>query len=123
MIVKIYNKKFLVVHGDQIRGGTYGLPLYGLLQRMLRWATSMSEHWDYLVCGHWHIIAEMEQNDQTLFVGGTFISDDDYTLRQYGWNACPKQWFLLIHPRQGISVRRTINLINASEKNGNGGVK
>ncbi|NMB92266.1 MAG: hypothetical protein GYA31_01395 [Parcubacteria group bacterium] len=114
-IVKIYNKKFLLAHGDQIRGGTYGIPLYGLLQRMLRWATSMPEMWDYFFCGHWHVVSEIEQNNQVLYVGGTFVSDDEYTLRQYGWNACTKQVLLFIHPRQGISARYKINLLNAKK--------
>jgi len=114
-IIQIYNKKFLLAHGDQIRGGTYGIPLYGLLQRMLRWATSMPESWDYFFCGHWHVVAEIEQNNQTLYVGGTFVSDDDYTLRQYGWNACTKQVLVLIHPRQGITARYKINLLNAKK--------
>lgn len=110
-LLTIQNKIFLIAHGDQVRGGSYGIPLYALLQRMLRWSTSMPKKWDYFFCGHWHTIAEMEQNGQELFVGGTFISDDEYTLRAYGWNATPKQWFMLVHPKKGITVRRAINLL------------
>jgi predicted phosphodiesterase len=121
-IVKIYNKRFLIAHGDQVRGGTYGIPLYSLLQRMLRWATAMPEPWEYFFCGHWHTIAEIEQNGQVLYVGGTFVSDDEYTLRQYGWNACTKQVLAFVHPQQGITARYKINLLNAKKivkQNGN----
>lgn len=110
LVANICGWRFLLTHGDQVRGGSYGIPLYALLQRMLRWATALPQKWDYLVVGHWHTLAEIEQNKQELFVGGTFVSDDDYVLRQYGWNSSTKQWFFLVHPNWGVTVRRPISL-------------
>jgi len=111
-VVSIFKWKFLLAHGDQIRGGSYNIPLYGLLQRMLRWATSMSFKWNFLSVGHWHTFAHIEQNDQELFVNGTLVSDDEYVRKNYGWNASTSQTLFGVHPRQGVCWVRKINLKN-----------
>jgi len=109
-IVKIWNWKFLLAHGDQVRGGSYGIPLYALLQRMLRWATSMPFRWDALCVGHWHNFAYLEQNQQFLIVNGTLVSDDEYIRKSYGWNASTSQTLFSVHPKQGITWLYRINL-------------
>ena len=102
-VVNIFDWKFLLVHGDQVRGGSYGIPLYALLQRMLRWATAMPFRWDYLTSGHWHNFAYLEQNGQMLIVNGTLVSDDEYVRKSYGWNASTSQTMFSVHPRKGIT--------------------
>lgn len=109
-IVKIFNTRFLIAHGDQVRGGTYGIPLYALLQRMLRWATSMTESWDVLSVGHWHCYGHIEQNSQELIVNGTLVSDDEYVRRQYGWNSSTLQVMFGVHPRKGITWQYRLKL-------------
>lgn len=102
-VVDILGWKFLLTHGDQVRGGSYGIPLYALLQRMLRWATAMPFHWDFLAVGHWHNFAYLEQNGQSLIVNGTLVSDDEYVRKSYGWNASTSQTLCSVHPKQGIT--------------------
>lgn len=113
-IVSIQNLKCLLTHGDQVRGGTYGIPLYALLQRMLRWATALPEKWDVWCCGHWHHYSHLEQNSQELIVNGTLVSDDEYVRRTYGWNASTIQVLFGVHPRKGITwtYRLKLNLPN-----------
>lgn len=101
--VKISNTKFLLAHGDQVRGGSYAIPLYALLQRMLRWATAMPGEWDVLCVGHWHNFAFLEQNNQFLIVNGTLVSDDEYVRKTYGWNSSTSQILFSVHPRKGIT--------------------
>ena len=102
-VVEIMGWRFLLAHGDQVRGGSYGIPLYALLQRMLRWAGSLPERWDCLCVGHWHSFAHLEQNEQELIVNGTLVSDDEYVRRTYGWNASTLQVMFGVHPRKGIT--------------------
>ncbi|MEM5871471.1 MAG: Myb-like DNA-binding domain-containing protein [Candidatus Aenigmatarchaeota archaeon] len=102
-VVQIFNTKFLLAHGDQVRGGSYGIPLYALLQRMLRWATAMPFTWDVLCVGHWHNFAYLEQNRQFLIVNGTLVSDDEYVRKTYGWNSSTSQTLFSVHPKQGIT--------------------
>ncbi len=108
--VKIFNTNFLLAHGDQVRGGSYGIPLYALLQRMLRWATAMPVEWNVLTVGHWHNFAYLEQNSQMLVVNGTLVSDDEYVRKTYGWNASTSQTLFSVHPKQGITWLYKLNL-------------
>lgn len=114
-VVNIWDWKFLLAHGDQVRGGSYGIPLYALLQRMLRWATAMPFQWNTLCVGHWHNFAYLEQNQQFLIVNGTLVSDDEYVRKSYGWNASTSQTLFSVHPRQCITWLYKLNLLD--EKN------
>jgi len=109
-IVDILGWKFLLAHGDQVRGGSYGIPLYALLQRMLRWATSMPFKWDFLVVGHWHNFAYLCQNNQYLIVNGTLVSDDEYVRKSYGWNASTSQILCSVHKKQGLTWTYNLKL-------------
>ena len=109
-IVDILGWKFLLAHGDQVRGGSYGIPLYALLQRMLRWATSMPFKWDFLVVGHWHNFAYLCQNNQYLLVNGTLVSDDEYVRKSYGWNASTSQVLCSVHKRKGLTWTYNLKL-------------
>jgi hypothetical protein len=109
-IVDILGTKFLIVHGDQVRGGSYGIPLYALLTRMLRWGTSFEEKWDVLSVAHWHCYSHLEQNGQELIVNGTLVSDDEFVRRTYGWNSSTLQVMFGVHPRKGITWEYRIKL-------------
>ncbi|MEM5784983.1 MAG: metallophosphoesterase [Candidatus Aenigmatarchaeota archaeon] len=108
-IADVFGWKFLLAHGDQVRGGSYNIPLYALLQRMLRWATSIAG-WNYMVVGHWHCYAHLEQNGQELLVNGSLVSDDEYVRRRYGWNTSTLQVVGSVHPRKGITWTYRIKL-------------
>lgn len=108
-IVNVRGTKFLLTHGDQVKGGSYGIPLYALLARMLRWATSIPEHWDVLCVGHWHCFGDVDQNSQELIVNGTLVSDDEYVRKAFGWNGSTKQVFFSVHDKQGITWLRKLN--------------
>jgi len=111
-IVNIYNWKFLLVHGDQVRGGSYNIPLYALLQKMLRWATSFMEKWNFMICGHWHNYGHLQQNNQELIVNGTLVSDDEFVRREYGWECSTLQVMFSVHPRKGITWVHRLKLLN-----------
>lgn len=110
-IVDIQGTKFLLTHGDQVKGGSYGIPLYALLSRMLRWATSIPQKWDVLVVGHWHCYGNVDQNGQELFVNGTLVSDDEYVRKSYGWNGSTIQILFSVHKRKGITWRYQLKLL------------
>jgi len=110
-IADIMGKKFLLVHGDQMRGGgSHGVPLYGLTQRMMKWSDSMEEHWDVMVCGHWHHCAAIDQNTKELFVNGTAVTDDEYIKANYGNMASCAWWYFHVHPRKGITARYKLHM-------------
>ena len=110
-VAEIQGWKYLLAHGDQVRGGSYNIPLYALLQRMLRWATAMLSNWNVLCVGHWHSYAHIEQNQQELVVNGTLVSDDEYVRKTYGWNASTSQVLFGVHKRHQIAWMRKIDLL------------
>jgi predicted phosphodiesterase len=110
-LVKIFKYRFLLAHGDQVRGGSYNIPLYALLQRMLRWATAMPFSWNVLCVGHWHNFAYLEQNAQFLLVNGTLVSDDEYIRKMNGWNASTSQILFSVHPNRGITWLYQLKLL------------
>lgn len=110
-VAMIKGHSFLMAHGDQVRGGSYGIPLYALLQRMLRWGTSMPIKWEYLCVGHWHTFGNVEQNGQELFVNGTLVSDDEFVRKTYGWNSSTSQILVGVHHSRGVTWRYKLNLL------------
>jgi hypothetical protein len=115
-LVKIFKWNYLIVHGDQVKGGSYGIPLYALLQRMLRWATSMPFHWDVLSVAHWHCFGHIEQNHQELFVNGTLVSDDEFVRKNYGWDSSTSQILFGVHKHRKVTWTYKVNLLDIGEK-------
>lgn len=85
-IVKIFNWKFLLIHGDQIRMWM-NLPFYGMTQKGMRWQGSIKERWDYLNLGHFHTPINFVWNNFEVIANGTFLSGDDWAQRELGMNS------------------------------------
>jgi len=52
----------------------------------------------------------MRWNDLTIFVNGSWITDDEYAEEQLGVASVPEQLLLGIHPVYGVSFRHVIKL-------------
>lgn len=100
--------KFILVHGDTIRMH-YQLPYYGITTRAMRWLGSLGD-FDYLCLGHFHTYAVLDWNNITIFMNGTFLSDDDWTKQRLGLKSSICQMLLGVHQRVGVSFARKILL-------------
>lgn len=108
--VRIWQKTFLLVHGDQIKMWM-NIPWYGITQRAMRWQGSLpGDKFHYMVLGHFHIISEFQWNDVGVFVNGCFVTDDQWVLKQIGMQSTATQWAFGVHPRKGVSWRYQIHL-------------
>jgi len=108
-VIKIKNHGFLLVHGGQIRGWL-GIPFYGLIQSLMRWTGSLKEKFEYMLCGHFHVIASQDWNNKEILTNGTFVTDDDYALEVLKMASSPKQWFFGVHKDHGITWRYKVDL-------------
>jgi len=111
---KIYDWKFLLIHGHQIKM-QLNIPHYGVTNKGMRWQGSMG-NFDYLLMGHFHSAQMAEWNNWEYFMNGTFSTDDEFSQEVIGLMGSPKQLFFGVHPRKGVTWRYKINLDINNEK-------
>ena len=112
-IFKIYDWKFLLVHGHQIKMAM-NVPHYGITSKGMRWQGSMG-HFDYLILGHFHVAQYCEWNEWEYMMNGTFSTDDEFSQEVIGLMGSSKQLFFGMHPRKGITWRYKINLVDGKK--------
>lgn len=114
-IAEVRGWKFLLIHGDAIPAGSYGVPLYGVIQRLMRYNSGgVAEPFDYLVLGHFHTYANLDWNDKEVFLNGTFVSDDEWVRKKMGLASSTCQIVFGVHERRGVTFRYKIRLKNAN---------
>lgn len=104
----VLGKKFVLVHGDKIPS-TWSIPFYGITTRSMRWQGSIGDY-EYLCLGHFHTYNMLEVSNRTVFMNGTFLSDDEWTIKTLGWTSSVCQMLLGVHPKRGVSFVRRIAL-------------
>lgn len=103
MVVKVAKTKFLIEHGDTIRGSQYGTPWYALLRMAMRRAkhamAGRGEHFDVFAIGHFHT-SKFDDADGLMVNGaltGTIEYDEDNAR-----SAGPTQNAFMVSPSHGI---------------------
>lgn len=101
----IGEKRALLFHGDQIRGGFAGMPWYGFSKKVQGWANgAVNEEFDYAVCGHWHQPTSFVLNKKRVWVNGSTESDNTYAQEQLAAAGRPSQWLMFAHPKRGVTA-------------------
>lgn len=108
-LVNIENHGFLLNHGNGVKM-YQNIPWYGLVQRCMRWAGSMSQSFDYMIVGHFHTNGEQEWNDKIIFMNGTAVTDDKFGLEFLGLSSSNNMWLFGVSKDKGIEYRSKINL-------------
>ena len=98
----IGNLRTLLFHGDQIRGGFAGFPLYGLAKKVWGWKSgAIGEPFDNAALGHWHTPDSKVLNQTVIWVNGSTESDNTYAQEQLAASGRPCQWLLFVDPEKG----------------------
>lgn len=64
-------------HGHDVRTrGT--IPYNGIRNKVVKWLNVLPMTIDYVVMGHWHIMARIPLGDTTILLNGTSVVGDDY---------------------------------------------
>ena len=98
-VVDVVGQKFLLSHGDTIRGWM-GIPYYGMERSRGREAVKRmqtDQGFDYLSCGHWHVPAIIAGN---ILVNGSLSGTSEFD-HGCGRHAEPSQVSFLVHPKHG----------------------
>ena len=97
----IADKRIMLVHGDQFRGGL-GMPWYGVAKKAQAWAVSMFP-FRYLMFGHWHQPARLVLSDGkiTSWCSPSLESDNRFANEVVGASGEPGQWLLFFEAATG----------------------
>lgn len=107
-IFKVFNKTFLLTHGDQFRGGggISGIfsPLFIGQARKAKRQQAVHQPFDVMMIGHWHQYIHTE----SLIVNGSIKGLDEYAYQgNFGYER-PQQALFIVHPQHGITYRMPI---------------
>lgn len=104
----IYNKTFLLTHGDQFRGGSgiSGIlsPLFIGQARKQKREQGVGRPFDIMICGHFHQLTTLE----SLIINGSTKGLDEYAYQKnFGYEPA-QQALWVVHPSMGITYRMPI---------------
>lgn len=105
--------RYMLFHGDQMRGGGFaGIPMYGFGRAIAAWASGVIQKgFRYALCGHWHNMWSMPINNRILWVNGSTESDNTWFQEELKTRSDPGQWLLFAHPKVGVTSEHRVNLL------------
>ena len=108
-------KTAMLVHGDQFRGGAFGLPYYAIAKRSQGWNLSV-QPFDFLFYGHWHTPARLVLSDgaHTVWGNASIESSNRYAQEWLAASGTPAQWAIFFG-KDGPTAEYLVRL------DGNGG--
>lgn len=115
--IEIKGHKFLVFHGDQIRGWA-GIPFYGLNRtttRFMQIFSAQSEFYRYFVTSHYHTKASIQAGYGEQILNGSLKGTDEYSIAS-GLSNDPYQLLFGVHEKYGKTWELNINTKFASEE-------
>lgn len=102
--------KYMLFHGDQMRGGGFaGVPMYGFIRAVQAWACDPQfKQFRYALCGHWHSMWSMPINNRILWINGSTESDNTWAQEELKSRSEPGQWLLFAHPKVGVTSEHRV---------------
>jgi len=110
---KIQNHKFLIVHGDNMRGETWPARALNIYESKMMGI--LKDVPDYTIAGHYHSTAELSTNHGRVFLNGSFVGGDIYSLKDLQRSSKPEQKIFGIHGKRGVTWAYNLDL--SYEKN------
>ncbi|RLD13647.1 MAG: hypothetical protein DRI28_05475 [Caldiserica bacterium] len=107
-VVEIEKHGFLLYHGMSIRS-YLGIPFYGIGKWGARRIKTLPKGWDYLILGHFHQLNYLNYPGFEVYMNGTLVSSDPYSLERFGVDGDNRFWLLSVHEERGITFQYKIN--------------
>lgn len=103
-------KTAMLVHGDQFRGGSFGLPYYAIAKRAQGWNLSV-QPFEFLFYGHWHTPSRLVLSDgaHTCWGNASIESSNRYAQEWLAASGTPAQWALFFG-KQGPTAEYLVRL-------------
>jgi len=94
--------RFLVHHGDTIRGFGGNIPAYGIIRKHLSWASGVMPDFTDAYLGHFHIPMTLPlAAGQRVFVTPSMVSDSAFAKEWVASTSIPAQRLHFIDPERG----------------------
>jgi len=107
IFTEIRNHKFLMLHGDDIRGSSKAKAFEACTERM---SSIIKKIPDYTIAGHFHSAAEFSTNFGRILLNGSFVGSDIYSLKALVRATRPEQKLFGIHDKMGITWTYNLDL-------------
>ena len=117
VVDRVFDWGCLIVHGDQIQGGTSGFPLNGANKKAWGWIDSIDEPWDFLFFGHFHTYASFTLNKRIVLANGTTESDNAHAQQQLAATGWPCQRLVFVNKKHGIISDNQVFLTDKRKPN------
>jgi hypothetical protein len=106
-------KSAMLVHGDQFKGGAFGLPFYAIAKRAQGWNLSV-QPFDFLFYGHWHTPSRLVLSDgaHTCWGNASIESSNRYAQEWLAASGTPAQWALFFG-KEGPTAEYLVRLDGA----------
>ena len=108
IMAEIRNHKFLLLHGDDVRGGSY--PILQIEKTENKIMGLIRDIPDYTLAAHFHTGSELTTNHGRVIINGSFIGSDVYSLKSLQKGSKPEQKIFGIHDKQGMTWTYNLNL-------------
>jgi UDP-2,3-diacylglucosamine pyrophosphatase LpxH len=107
-IYEIYGHKYLLLHGDIIRGKTRNTIEKSIKDIILAY----DKDFDVMVFGHFHRADMLSLSERiTALINGSFIAKDNYGFRIFKQYSKPQQWLFGVSRKRSITWNYRIDLI------------
>ncbi len=107
IMTTIKDQKFLMVHGDSIRGIN---PIKKLVDLEAKMSGILNDMPDYTLAAHFHCPAEQTTNRGRVLINGSFLGGDVFSLKQLHKGCKPEQKVFGIHYKKGITWTYNLDL-------------
>jgi predicted phosphodiesterase len=105
----VQGKAFLLLHGDNMKGGIESLLKEGYkLQDLIRGVTPAP--YDYLCLGHYHSCRTIETSTGAILINGSTLKGDMYSYNKLRVKSTPSQMLMGVHPEHGVTWKYELNL-------------
>ena len=113
-LVDVYGTRFLLTHGDQVRGGGGGVA--GLLPPVFRMRDKKRTNtpFDVMVIGHFH---QLNLAAASGLVGNGSTKGPDEFSRIFNFkDEAPQQAFMVVTPKYGVSIQAPIHVMDRQKE-------
>jgi predicted phosphodiesterase len=105
----IHDFGFLLMHGDQIRGGVTGF-WPSAQRKALGWIDAIDKPYDYLVFGHHHTPTRLTLGRRIAFCNGSTESSNTYAQENLAAIGTPQQFMCFVTPKYGVTSEYWLQL-------------
>jgi hypothetical protein len=70
-------------------------------------AGEIGENFSNVFIGHWHVPSHIVMNKLGLYINGTFLTDDPYSMKK-GYAPDPAQWVIVVNREGKVAWHKLI---------------